>query len=442
MKFHFFQDALNMIADAGREIIDKRRGHDALGVPYDMRHLCEDLLSQKGEALGVALAREVVTTYAGLNGEARRGFFLMLRDEFGPDQAALDGAIQAYQNGGGQNALMHLSQAVESRRRALIRRINMAPGGTAAILSMREDLLRYLKTDPLLKPVDSDFAYLLSAWFNRGFLSLECVDWQTPAHILEKLIEYEAVHEIDGWDDLRRRLAQDRRCYAFFHPALPDEPLIFVEVALVKGMAGSIQDLLSTTPSAESVRQADTAIFYSISNCQKGLTGISFGNFLIKQVVEELRSDLPQLKTFATLSPIPGFGNWLKKRREQEDYEDYGLDPEIGEKLAPLDNPGWLIDEEMSNALKAPLESLCATYFLKEKRKDLPADPVARFHLGNGAQLARINFRGDTSEKGLKQSAGLLVNYLYDLKKIEAHHEAYAADATIAATKAVKQLVG
>jgi malonyl-CoA decarboxylase len=283
-----------------------------------------------------------------------------------------------------------------------------------------------------LKPLDADLKHLFASWFNRGFLELRRIDWQSPAAVLEKLIAYEAVHEIHGWDDLRRRLAPDRRCFAFFHPALPGEPLIFVEVALVQGLAGAVQPLLVQDTDNEAANeaarlraeQADTAIFYSISNCQDGLRGISFGNFLIKQVVAELKSELPSLTQFSTLSPVPGFRRWLTKRAASSSDLEVTM-------LAQIDaDAGWA-DTSGAAVLQPAIMRLCAEYLTHQVSKEAPADPVARFHLGNGARLERINWLGNTAPRGIVESFGVMVNYLYDLETIESNHEAFIHDGEV-----------
>jgi len=294
---------------------------------------------------------------------------------------------------------------------------------------------------PELLPVDSDIVYLLRLWFNRGFLSMERIDWQSPAAILEKLIAYEAVHEIKGWDDLRRRLASDRRFFAFFHPALPDEPLVFVEVALMQGLTDSIELVLQQDqPSEDSRGLPDTAIFYSISNCQPGLAGVSFGDSLIKNVMDALSAEMPHIKTFSTLSPIPGFRRWLEDAVAQE-TGDLPLSKPGRQQLERLADPDWHNDEAAASELEPVLLSLCAHYFLNVKRGGEPVDPVARFHLRNGARLERINWRGDCSSKGLLQSAGMLVNYVYDSKSVTQNHEAYLNDGEVIAAPAVQQLL-
>jgi malonyl-CoA decarboxylase len=326
-------------------------------------------------------------------------------------------------------------------RQELLRRINLAPGGTAALVSMRAALLGLMKSNPALAAVDADFVHLLTSWFNRGFLLLRPIDWSSPADILEKIIHYEAVHEIKDWDDLRRRLKpQDRRCFAFFHPQMPQEPLIFVEIALTSGIPGDIGALLSEERAPIDPRKADTAVFYSISNTQLGLRGISFGNFLIKQVVEELLREMPWLKSFVTLSPLPGFAAWLKAERENGAKEIKSI-ADTG-TLAVLGDARWCGNTEMRQALMPLLEKAAAIYLVKAKgAKRRPLDPVARFHLGNGARLERIHASGDLSPKGLSQSHGVMVNYLYDPKTIEKNHEIYADSGDVVHSSAVRKIL-
>ena len=346
---------------------------------------------------------------------------------------------QAYLSSPDTAAVARLQRAVESPRHEFFRRLNLAPGATAQIVAMRRDLLA--ADDPTLASLDRDLMHLLASWFNRGFLVLRPIDWHTPAVILEKIIAYEAVHEIQGWDDLRRRLdPADRRCFAFFHPSLIDEPLIFVEVALMSDMPDSIQSLLREAPkNGELTAKPTTAVFYSISNCQEGLRGISFGNFLIKQVVEDLVKERASLKTFATLSPVPGFADWLGEVLADESTAL--VTPAEGERLRILEDPAW-IDTAAAEPLKPVLLRLAAYYFLHAKTAEgHPIDPVARFHLGNGARLERINWQGDISPKGLREAHGLMCNYRYELKDIERNHEAYVNDGTVAASRHVHALL-
>jgi malonyl-CoA decarboxylase len=317
--------------------------------------------------------------------------------------------------------------------------MNMAPGGTSALVAMRKEIAGRLRDEPTLRLLDRDLKHLFASWFNRGFLELRRIDWQSPAAILEKLIAYEAVHEIHGWHDLRRRLAPDRRCFAFFHPALPDDPLIFVEVALVEGLAGAIQPLLVLDSDDYAARnraaRADTAIFYSISNCQDGLRGISFGNFLIKQVVEELKNELQHLTRFSTLSPVPGFRRWLTKRLASTSDPAAALLARIETGAGRLDTP------KIDDSLKPLIMRFCAAYLTRHASTQEPADPVARFHLGNGARLERINWLGNTAPRGIQESFGIMVNYLYDLETIESNHEAFVNDGAVMRSAEVDALL-
>jgi len=433
----FLQDLLNTVAEQGRQYLPAALVGNT---KEDIEELAKALVSGRGEASGVAIARQLLEHYRGLGPEERRTFFRLLADHFKPDPDAVKAAAAAYISDASEATLAKLQRSVESPRQGFFRRLNLTPGATAEIVAMRRDLLR-MKADPGLTAVDQDLEHLLSSWFNRGFLVLRRIDWQTPAAILEKIIQYEAVHEIQGWDDLRRRLdPADRRCFAFFHPSLIDEPLIFVEVALTGEIPGSIQAVLNEKRKAGSTETPTTAVFYSISNCQEGLRGISFGNFLIKQVVEELVREQPQLRTFVTLSPVPTFARWLDRVRADE-TAGIVLDTDRV-ALQVLSDPGWLEDPEEEDAVKAPLLALAAHYFLTAKSTDgRPVDPVARFHLGNGARLERINWLGDVSEKGLREAHGLMVNYRYDLKEIERNHETYANSSEVVASRTVRALL-
>ena len=429
MNASFFQDLLGSIAERGRSLIERSGGRPAglaAAQPATLEALCRDLLSGRGEASGVALARQLLDLYGRSAPEDRLAFFGLLARDFGPDRDRLRAAWQDYDAAPTPPHLQALLRVVEPPRQELFRRINLAPGGTAGLVRMREDLIKLGGDDPDLGSVDDDLAHLLSSWFNRGFLVLRHIDWSTPADILERIIRYEAVHEIQGWDDLRRRVQPgDRRCFAFFHPSMIDEPLIFVEVALTREIPASIQGLLAEEREIVPLGEATTAVFYSISNCQPGLRGVSFGNFLIKQVVGELSRELPSLATFVTLSPVPGFAAWLRKR---------GATPELAS--------GWQRDLVAAERARGELLPLAAAYFLAAKGSGgKPVDPVARFHLGNGARLERLNWLGDTSAKGLREAYGLMVNYLYDLRYIEANHEAFANHATVAAAEAVRRLL-
>jgi malonyl-CoA decarboxylase len=402
------------------------------------RQLAATLLSERGETSGALIARQLHETLGALDAGDRRAFQRYVATEFQPDKAALRAAAQRYLADDAAEAAARLAQAVDPPRQELLRRMNMAPGGTAALIAMRSEINARLRGEPELKLLDRDLQHLFASWFNRGFLELRRIDWQTPAAVLEKLIAHEAVHEIKGWDDLRRRLAPDRRCFAFFHPALPGEPLIFVEVALVKGLATSMPPLLSQDTDEEAARaqavRADTAIFYSISNCQDGLRGVSFGNFLIKQVVEDLQAEFPRLERFSTLSPAPGFRRWLTQQLAEESHPDAALLPELA-------RDGWWRDPEQSEPLRAALMRLCATYLTQRPSSGIGVDPVARFHLGNGARLERINWLGNTAPRAIQESFGVMVNYLYDHDSIEDNHEAFARDGTIVRSPEVDALM-
>ncbi len=438
MNTSFFGELLTSITEQGRALIEARRGR-----PGDkpLADLCEDLLSGRGEASGVALAGEVLSSYQQSTREEKLAFFLALRDNFGADlDLVRETAAALNADPEDKGLLRRLHSVSEPRRQELVRRLNLAPGGTKALVAMRSDLLDFMREVPDLREVDRDFEHLFSSWFNRGFLVMRRIDWQTPANILEKIIAYEAVHEIDGWEDLRRRIGlEDRRLYAFFHPALVDDLLIFVEVALTREIPGAIGPILTEERAEIATGDATTAVFYSISNCQKGLRGISFGNFLIKQVVEELRRELPSLKTFVTLSPVPGFARWLGQEMNREESPIGGLlDDELFDELKKTD---WPMDVENADRLGDIVPGLCAHYLTRVKdRKGRPLDPVARFHIGNGARLERVNWQGDLSVNGLAQAHGLMVNYLYDLKYIEKNHESYAAQGTVATSSAVARL--
>ncbi len=437
MSGSFFSQLFTSIAEGGRALLDGQvwRAGGARASVAAVTELCQALVSQRGEASGAALAIETLAAYQTLDADDRAVFFERLLDDFAPKSEGVLRAAEAYRSDPSQANLLALGGAIESPRQELFRRLNMAPGGTAALVELRHGLLRQMADRPELRVVDADLLYLFRSWFNRGFLVLQRIDWRTPAVILEKLIRYEAVHAIDGWGDLRRRVAADRRCFAFFHPALPDEPLIFVQVALIKGMADKVQPLLDRAEIGDPA-SADTALFYSISDCQAGLRGISFGNFLIKQVAAELQSEWPNLKTFATLSPIPGFVTWLWEMVNSLDTV-----PEGAEVQAWLRGTADHDAEPPGSALEQPLLQLCAHYLGRAKRNGRPRDPVARFHLRNGARLEQIDWAGDLSERGIAQSAGLMVNYRYQLDQVERNHEAYVNEGRIVTSRKVEGLI-
>jgi malonyl-CoA decarboxylase len=437
----FFSDMLQSIADRSRALIRRERREPARERSDGIVELCEALLSGRGEASGVALANEILEDYAALTTGPRIAFFEALARTFGHDRPRIDAAIAAWRQTPSAAAAAELHRASEPRRLELFRRLNLAPGGTAALVRMREQLLDAMDHRDDLGVVDNDFIHLFSSWFNRGFLVLRRIDWSSPASILEKIIRYEAVHEIRDWDDLRRRIdLPDRRCYAFFHPALVDEPLIFVEVALTREIPDAIAPILSDKREVVEPARATTAVFYSITNCQRGLAGVTFGHFLIKQVVEEVCRELSRISTFVTLSPAPNFAAWLKRERANE--ASVVLDAHDRQALGALDRPDWWLDDELVEVLGEPIMRAAAWYYVRARNvRGLPVDAVARFHLGNGARLQRLNWLADASERALQQSLGLMVNYLYDLDYIEQNHEAYAQQHAIIASTGVTRLV-
>ena len=402
----------------------ERRRPDGLASDRPLPDLCRALLSGQGEVSGMTRAAEILRRYRQAGPEERMAFFRFLADEMDLDPAAIAAAADAYGKTPDARHLSALLSAAEPPRQEVLRRLNQAPGGTAGLVAMRVDLMEAAKAAPDLARVDLDFRHLFGSWFNRGFLVLRRIGWESPANILQKIIAYEAVHEIQSWEDLRRRLEPpDRRCFAFFHPAMPDDPLIFVEVALTKGIPGAIGPLLAEDRVTLTPAEVDTAVFYSISNCQAGLRGISFGNSLIKQVVDGLGREMPGLGTFVTLSPIPGRTRWL---REQDDPEARAL---VAEGAPPPPDEA--------------LRRHAARYLLEARGADGQAlDPVARFHLGNGAEVHDIHAAADLSDKGRAQSRGAMVNYLYDPARVEQNHEAYAASHRIAAARRVRALAG
>jgi malonyl-CoA decarboxylase len=379
----------------------------------------------------------VLLAYESLDGPARDAFFDLLVTEFSPDPVELGRAADAYRAEPSQTNLVRLQAAVEPPRQELFRRFILADGGTAVLVRMRGQLLKTLGAHPERVGLDADLRHLLRSWFNRGFLFLQRIDWRTSALVLERLIKYEAVHQVQGWRDLRRRLEADRRCYAFFHPALPDEPLIFIEVALASGMQAKVQPLLDPEAPIADPARATCAVFYSITNCQKGLRGVSFGSSLIKQVAGELGREFPRLKTFTTLSPVPGFGDWLAKA----DYPlTVGEQPTTVRTLIDTLRGQHVPETPIAPAIQTALSRLCAYYLMYAKRGRAPLDPVARFHLANGARLERLNWMGDTSPAGLTRSLGFTVNYVYRLADVERNHGTYAKTYTILASSTFQRL--
>jgi malonyl-CoA decarboxylase len=408
---------------------------------------CAKLLTERGQAVSMSVSREMLELYVQLNRQQQIGFFLGLLDEFAPDPETVLAAAKRYADEPSAERLVELHTLAEPPRQELLRRINRAPGGMAAILRMREHLLHAVREHPKLTVVDWDFRHLLTSWFNPGFLQIVRVDWRTPAYILERIMAYEAVHEIQSWSDMRRRVERDRRCFAFFHPALADEPLIFVEVALVDTMPTTIAPLLNTATEHGDPNQATVAILYSINNCQPGLRGVSLGSFLVKRVVDVLSAEFPKLRRFCTLSPIPGFATWLAAHLREPAADRpaalaRSLDAiakESGGDLSRLMADAAAAPERLK-PLRNPLMALCATYLLSTGTESEKAqDPVARFHLNNGARLERLNWRADDSKRSLRESLGMMVNYLYEPRAIEANHERFV-HGRIAASRQITSL--
>ncbi|MDH3219930.1 MAG: malonyl-CoA decarboxylase [Gammaproteobacteria bacterium] len=388
--------------------------------------LCAMMMDSDGEFSSLLLAERILNAYENLSASARLDFFTLLKIDYDIDVGAIKTAVKDYESDPDARNLMRVTAASEPRRQELLRRINLAPGGTRRLVKMREHLLAAMRDRPELDRIDTDFRHLFNAWFNRAFLMMEPIDWTTPAHILEKIIAYEAVHEIENWSELRRRLEPaDRYCYGFFHPSMEDEPLVFVEVALTDRIPRGIGEILQRDTDTETPDNPSCAIFYSISNCHAGLAGVSFGNFLIKQVATSLKLRFPHLKTFSTISPLPGFRGWLERQAGER-----------GEIATLLDK----FDAKAGEDLRHELEKLAANYLLEQKNsRGKPLDPVARFHLKNGAILERINILGNPAEKGMARSLGTMVNYVYDLSRVEDNHEEYVRHNKVICSSSVRK---
>ncbi len=458
----FIDRTLERLLGAWRDIAGSRAAEQTpdLGDESDVARLraqMRDCLEGRGgEVSARARAANLGRTYLALDVTGRERFLKILAEDFDVDPEEVDRAIEALQQAephAVRGARKRLRQALEAPRKKLLTQFNALPEGVKFLVDLRADLIPLRDKNPAFRALDDDLRQLLTTWFDVGFLDLQRITWNQPAALLEKLIAYEAVHEIRSWDDLKNRLDSDRRCFAFFHPRMPDEPLIFVEVALVHGLADNIAALLDETAPVADPAEADTAIFYSISNAQRGLAGISFGGFLIKRVVDVLRNEFKGLRTFATLSPIPGFRAWLEARiadgeRMLDDDTFRALAQAIGagERDHPLramlETADWHRQAALVNLVEAPLKRLCARYLLQETgRNGRALDPVAHFHLTNGARVERLCWLADTSSQGLARSAGMMVNYLYDLERIEANHEAYTGEGRVAASAAVRRLL-
>ncbi len=420
-----FQDLMPSLR-MGRWAPSALRKHLFKEETESIESLCRMMMDSDGEYSSLLLAERILNAYEKLDDEARSGFFDLLHRDFDIDVDEIKSAIEDYERTPDADNLVRVTAASEPSRQELLRRINLTHGGTRRLVKIREHLLAVMRDKPELKKIDTDFHHLFNAWFNRGFLLMEPIDWTTAAHILEKIIAYEAVHEIKSWSELRSRLQpDDRECYAFFHPSMEDEPLVFVEVALTEQVPSGIGEILHRDPAEETPDNPTCAIFYSISTCHRGLAGVSFGNFLIKQVATNLKMRYPQLKTFATISPVPKFGDWLRQRAESDT-----------DLLELTQN----FDADADDKLRERMEKQVAHYFLKETT-DLgePIDPVARFHLKNGAILERINILGNPSEVGMQRSFGTMVNYVYDLARVEDNHEKYVKNNRVVCSGAVKK---
>ena len=423
MKIKFVQELINSLFD--KPIKDRTfKLFTSTKQKLTTQDFINNVASAKGEVSALIYAEALMEHCEKLNDNDLMKFFQFIRNDFDIHTIKLLNAVENYKKDSNSINLIELMKLSEPARREIFKRCNGISRGTIRLVNLRKRLLNLLSKKPELKAVDYDLVYLFKNWFNRGFLILRPINWETPAHILEKIIAYEAVHQINSWDELRARLApKDRKCFAFFHPAMQDEPIIFVEVALMKEVPGKIQDILLEQRDTLEPENASVAVFYSISNCQKGLMGISFGNFLIKQVANDLKLELPNLRKFVTLSPVPGLRSWIKNKDQRFD-----------KLIENFNKPQQFLK------VKPELMNFISNYFLKSDRSDgLPNDPVARFHLGNGASLEQINFLADTSKNGLNFSAGLMVNYLYDLKKVEDNHEKFIAEKKINISKSAKK---
>lgn len=436
-------DFLSAIAVRGRSIVGIKSINQINTTHDSVVELCHQLLSSKGEASGIALSNEILKGYRCLEETEKTAFFQALCDQFSADGELVEMAANNYLNHPSDKTLMALSDASEPVRRELIIRLNQAPNATQLLVDMRGDLLNRLPDKKEFRQVDRDFSKLFTSWFNGGFLQLRNLDWTSPASVLENIIRYEAVHGMSGWDDLRERIdPPDRLIYGFFHPRLNDEPLIFIEVALMREMPSQITTILEHDRDPIEPAQAKTAVFYSISNCQKGLRGIPLGSFLIKRVVEDLQQSFPQLREFVTLSPVPGLANWLDNTMLADDDLEEKVAPEsIRELLLALKSRQWIDDADRPAKLKNTALAAAAHYLTGERDEHArPIDPVARFHLGNGARLERINWPADLSEQGLANSHGVMVNYQYRPEEIEKNHEKFIESGAIITSPEVSRL--
>ena len=427
---------ISSIADAGQKLLNRK---DIKKNDIDMiLSLCDDLISNKGAAFGITVARDVTKLYQALSSDNKLIFFKKINKKYKASFTEVDEAINLYKISPNEKTLANLFKVSSGKRRELFTRMNMAPNGTSVIIELREDLLKVLKDNKDLKVLDDDLRYLFKGWFNPGFLKLEKITWDTKAAVLEKIIKYERVHQMKDMNELKRRLGEDRRFFSYFHPALDDEPIIFVQVALTKGLGKSIQELMK--PTSNEKKNYDTATFYSISNCQEGLSRVTLGNFLIKRVVYELQEELPHIKNFGTLSPIPGFAEWFSYL---EDSKIKNILTDLKDKdLSFLKSKNLKIGDNRIIENKEVLIKLVTHYIVNEKNKDgLPMNDVSRFHLGNGAIVEDIIINANVSEQGFKRSYGVMVNYLYELNNIEKNHEDYMNNKKVIVSDKIKKYI-
>ncbi len=430
------KEIISSIADVGQKLFKKSvvKKNDLESIIS----LCDDLISNKGAAFGITVARDITDLYQTLSHEKKLLFFKKINERFKPNHSKVSQAIDLYKTEQNDKNLFKLFITAEGQRRELFRRMNMSPNGISTIVSLREDLLKILNENRELKPLDNDLRELFKSWFNPGFLKLAKITWDTKAAVLEKIIQYERVHKIKDMNELKRRLGEDRRFFSYFHPALEDEPIIFVQVALTNGLGKSIQEIMK--PRTEGEKKYDTATFYSISNCQEGLSRVTLGNFLIKRVVYEIQEELPNIKNFGTLSPIPGFRDWLTTLDETIIQSILGKTPYSN--ISFLKNSNLKIGDGRIVSNKNAIIKLVGHYLINEKnKKDLPINDVCRFHLGNGAIIDDIVINANVSEVGFNRSFGVMVNYLYELKNIEKNHEEYINDKKIIVSEKLKKII-
>ena len=430
------KEIISSIADVGQKLFKKTElKKDDLETIIS---LCDDLISNKGAAFGITVARDITDLYQTLSPENKLLFFKKINEKYKPSHTKVTEAIENYQKTQNDKNLYKLFVTSEGKRRELFKRMNMAPNGISTIVSLREDLLKILDENKDLVPLDDDLRELFKSWFNPGFLKLAKITWETKAAVLEKIMKYERVHEIKDMDELKRRLGEDRRFFSYFHPALEDEPIIFVQVALTNGLGRSIQEI--TKPRSDGDQKYDSATFYSISNCQEGLSRVTLGNFLIKRVVFEIQEELPNIKHFGTLSPIPGFRDWFSYLEDGKIKNILGDAPI--ENISFLKSPDLKVGDPRIVSNKVSITKLAAHYLMNEKNnKQLPINDVCRFHLGNGAIIDDIIINANVSEVGLNRSFGVMVNYLYELKNIEKNHEEYINNKTIIISDKLKKII-